>query len=194
MKFLFIILSLLCSIEVLAQRQKQEINDQRIDFFPLAMQARYQDKSDQTHDITIWNSFAARYSFKDFSFDIEFNQYKEESGTAALNFENKTTNYLLSAGYRIFSLGNEQIQKAAFVVRASGYIGQNLVTVNRTLNGTVTTEESDPDLVLGLGAVATGYFWKFLVAETDIRFLYARNANPQWMPVQSLRLGVGFSF
>lgn len=192
MKFLLLGI-LLISQSVWAQKSKSEHNH-RLDLFPLAIQSRYQDTSQQTRDFTIWNSFSLNYSYQFLNFGLEMNQFHEESGTSALFFKTKTSDFLLSVGYQFLRIDDLTKEKASFLLRAEGYIGQNQVTINRTVSGVESTENADPDLVVGLGAVATGRFFKYLVTEVEARFLYAKNSNPQIIPVQTLRLGVGFGF
>lgn len=192
MKFLFAIL-VIFPILTLAQRQK-EILLNRIDFFPLGLQSRYQDNTNQVKDFTFGYSLSINYAYREYHFGLEFNQFSEESGTSALYFENKTQDYLLSTGYQLLRIDDATKEKISFLVRAQGYIGLRNSNISRTLNSIHSVESADPDLVIGLGAAATGRFFQYFIAEADFRILYAKNSNPQVIPAQTLRLGVGFGF
>lgn len=162
--------------------------DQYIDLFPLQLQNRYEDSSSQERTNRQYQAYTLGVHYSDLRIEIEYNQFYDKTGSGSVKVEQTIREYDLGVGYRVFGLMSDD-RRLSFNAFAKFWVGQTQTTVDTTFASSQTTDKSDNQNVLGLGASVLTRITYF-IAEAELRILNSKNMSPQSVPVFGFKIGV----
>jgi len=194
MKLLLSLLLLIPSI-VLAEVQV---------FLP-GIQMRFQDTLHQARESVYYKNYAIHYQMQSYILGLEYNKSSEDSGNSSLKVESQTDEWLMVAGYSFYtwiidrSIAHAIDNKKNVSIKETprfefflhGVLGKTQTQVKTSVVNTSSTQKTDWDDVVGVGAAVQfkiGYF----LTSLDTHYLQSKGFSPNFVPVTTLKIGAEF--
>jgi len=173
-------------------------------FLP-GIQMRFQDTLHQARESVYYKNYSIHYQMQSYIIGLEYNKYSEDSGNSSLKVESQTDEWLMMAGYSFYtwiidrsvahaieSKKNVSIKETPrFEFFLQGVLGKTQTQVKTSVVNTSSTQKTDWDDVVGLGAAMQFKIGHFL-ASLDSHYLQSKGFSPNFVPVTTLKIGADF--
>lgn len=173
-------------------------------FLP-GIQMRFQDTLHQARESVYYKNYSVNYQAQSYILGLECSQYSEDSGNSSLKVESQTDEWLMMAGYSFYTwivdrsiaraIENKKIvsvkETPRFEFFLHGVLGKTQTQVKTSVVNASTTQKTDWDDVVGLGAAIQFKIGYFLMS-LDSHYLQSKGFSPNFVPVTTLKVGAEF--
>lgn len=160
--------------------------DGYVDILPLQLQYRFEDTASQTKDYIRYESYGAAIQSNQLRFAVDYSKHRDQSGNLSYNIETNRKDFILAAGYKVYSSDVQGVQLQLF---GNGILGVGQTEVQTTLLGVTTSTKADQNAILGLGASLVGRY-SYLVIEVDGKILNSKDFSPTTVFTSQLKVGL----
>jgi len=180
----------------------------KIQLFLPGLQMRFQDTLNQKREMVFYHNYSVNYTVQSYLVSLEYNRLSEASGNSSLNVESQIDELLMIGGYRVYTWIVDRSAAKIFEnkyteqkINIDDYThfdfylhtvyGKSQTRVRTYLLGTSSTQKTDWDDVMGLGAAVQlkiGYF----VASLSSHYLQSKGFSPNFVPATTLKIGLEF--
>lgn len=169
-------------------KKKSETNKIFIDIIPIDLQYRYEDSSEQERAMRLYKGYELGGQWNDYRLALQWSQFSQKTGTAAIQIETEFQEYLLQAGYQLaaFKTADAKQSLSLFV---HGDFGSTQTRVSRSLYSQSQSDQTVPELVLGLGGSALARIY-YLLLQSEVSMLSSRNMSPKEVMRFDIKLGL----